>query len=251
MHRGRYPKSFFGQGATEYLVLLAVVLIIALVSVALLGFFPGMADDAKMTESMAYWRSASPIAISEASATIDSNGEWTQVLLILKNNGGVPIELLGIGPTFYYMENAPGGVTVSWTATLSELGSIRTTYGEYQWMTPDILSYENSYGGNTIIPGNYMIYIGPPKGTGFSYYHTERNMLQPGEEIKIGITYYMGDIASSAYPIRSQCRNGGKSIDIRQLNIYYVPITEGTRIVKHEIGAKPFVAKCTGGSPFW
>jgi len=34
-------RSYIGQGATEYLVLLAVVLIVALVSVALLGFFPG------------------------------------------------------------------------------------------------------------------------------------------------------------------------------------------------------------------
>ena len=37
------------QGATEYLVLLAVVLIVALVSVALLGFFPGMAGDIQTT----------------------------------------------------------------------------------------------------------------------------------------------------------------------------------------------------------
>ena len=56
------------QGAVEYLVLLAVVLIIALVSVALLGFFPGMASDAQITQSQIYWQSASPIAITESSA---------------------------------------------------------------------------------------------------------------------------------------------------------------------------------------
>jgi hypothetical protein len=50
-----------GQGATEYLVLPAVVLIVALVSVALLGFFPGMASDAQITQSQAYWQSAQPI----------------------------------------------------------------------------------------------------------------------------------------------------------------------------------------------
>lgn len=53
------------QGATEYLVLLAVVLIVALVSVALLGFFLGMASDAQETQSKAYWSSASPISIVE------------------------------------------------------------------------------------------------------------------------------------------------------------------------------------------
>jgi len=54
-----------GQGATEYLVLLAVVLMIALVSIALLGFFPGLAGDAKKTQSDSYWKSARPFGIIE------------------------------------------------------------------------------------------------------------------------------------------------------------------------------------------
>jgi hypothetical protein len=59
-----------GQGATEYLVLLAVVLIIALVSIALLGFFPGLAGDARRTQSDSYWRGdARPFAIMEHSAS--------------------------------------------------------------------------------------------------------------------------------------------------------------------------------------
>jgi len=59
---------FRGQGATEYLVLLAVVLIVALVSVALLGFFPGMASDARIAQSQSYWRGeARPFAILESS----------------------------------------------------------------------------------------------------------------------------------------------------------------------------------------
>ena len=58
---------FRGQGATEYLVLLAVVLIVALVSVALLGFFPGMAADARISQSQSYWRGqARPFAILDA-----------------------------------------------------------------------------------------------------------------------------------------------------------------------------------------
>jgi len=67
---------FRGQGATEYLVLLAVVLIVALVSVALLGFFPGMASDAKITQSETYWRGqARPFAIIDfvISATNTTN----------------------------------------------------------------------------------------------------------------------------------------------------------------------------------
>jgi hypothetical protein len=53
-----------GQGATEYLVILAVVLIIALVSIALLGFFPGISSDARITQSQSYWKAATPFAIT-------------------------------------------------------------------------------------------------------------------------------------------------------------------------------------------
>lgn len=72
-----------GQGATEYLVLLAVVLIIALVSIALLGFFPGLATDAKITQSNSYWRGeARPFAILEHSI---SSGTVT---LVIQNTEG-------------------------------------------------------------------------------------------------------------------------------------------------------------------
>ena len=69
-----------GQGATEYLVLLAVVLIIALVSIALLGFFPGLASDAKITQSQSYWNGeASPFRIIESS--VSASGGTAQIVL--------------------------------------------------------------------------------------------------------------------------------------------------------------------------
>ncbi|MCX6772248.1 MAG: hypothetical protein NTV88_00555 [Candidatus Micrarchaeota archaeon] len=74
-----------GQGATEYLVLLAVVLIIALVSIALLGFFPGLASDAKITQSQSYWKGASPFAITEYA--LSSTG--TLKLRVLNNGPSV------------------------------------------------------------------------------------------------------------------------------------------------------------------
>ncbi|MEM2138065.1 MAG: hypothetical protein QW568_03170 [Candidatus Anstonellaceae archaeon] len=54
-----------GQGATEYLVLLAVVLIIGLVTTALLGFFPGVAGDVSISESTLYWSATTPIKVLE------------------------------------------------------------------------------------------------------------------------------------------------------------------------------------------
>ncbi len=85
------------QGATEYLVLLAVVLIVALVSVALLGFFPGMASDAQITQSETYWRSASPVAIPEwAARNFGSYDGSTRVYIRLKNNGNYPIRVTAL-----------------------------------------------------------------------------------------------------------------------------------------------------------
>ena len=87
---------FRAQGATEYLVLLAVVLIVALVSVALLGFFPGMASDAQITQSKAYWQSASPIAITEWGAVYRSLWGAAAPYIRLKNNGVYPIRITKI-----------------------------------------------------------------------------------------------------------------------------------------------------------
>jgi len=83
------------QGATEYLVLLAIVLIVALVSVALLGFFPGMASDAQVTQSQTYWKSATPIAIVESLARYCpgcATGKTVPYLRI-RNVGMYPIQI--------------------------------------------------------------------------------------------------------------------------------------------------------------
>ncbi|MFA5021313.1 MAG: hypothetical protein WC517_04625 [Patescibacteria group bacterium] len=84
------------QGATEYLVLLAVVLIVALVSVALLGFFPSMASDAQITQSQMYWQSATPIAIVESAARAGASNGLTRPYLLLRNIGTYPIRITGI-----------------------------------------------------------------------------------------------------------------------------------------------------------
>ena len=97
----RFPRNasmdgMRAQGATEYLVLLAVVLIVALVSVALLGFFPGMASDAQLTQSKAYWSSASPISITEWGARMYNGDNKTYVYFRVRNLGNYPILITGI-----------------------------------------------------------------------------------------------------------------------------------------------------------
>ena len=96
-----YMKIFRGQGATEYLVLLAVVLIVALVSVALLGFFPGMAADARITQSQAYWRGqARPFAIEEASVASTTNTMGYFTVQNMEANGPYTINASGFNVGF-------------------------------------------------------------------------------------------------------------------------------------------------------
>ena len=58
--------AMLAQGATEYLVLLAVVLVVALIGVSLVGFVPSVSSDAKVTQSDEYWRGAArPFGILE------------------------------------------------------------------------------------------------------------------------------------------------------------------------------------------
>jgi len=92
----RQKEGLVGQGATEYLVLLAVVLIVALVSVALLGFFPGMASDAQLTQSQMYWKSAQPISIVESAARVQASNGVTYPYLRLRNSGSYPIRVTAI-----------------------------------------------------------------------------------------------------------------------------------------------------------
>ncbi|MFA5929501.1 MAG: hypothetical protein WC861_01330 [Candidatus Micrarchaeia archaeon] len=127
---------FRGQGATEYLVLLAVVLIVALVSVALLGFFPGMASDARITQSQSYWRGqARPFAILDAKMDAGlatgslsvQNMEATGPYTITEMKIGSTTNLTGLTGT-----NAVFGAgqvqTIAFTASGSTCGSAGTVY---------------------------------------------------------------------------------------------------------------------------
>ncbi len=70
-----------GQGATEYLIILAVVVIIALIVVSVLGGIPGIGKSSTKQASQAYW-TTTDIGISEyyLSAATDS------LVLTLRNN---------------------------------------------------------------------------------------------------------------------------------------------------------------------
>ncbi len=110
-----------GQGSTEYLVILAVVLIVALVAIALLGFFPGLATDAQKTQSDSYWQGvASPFRIVESKATsgtlsIILQNSNSQALTLTTINVGSGTNVTGLPVTFLGGEKKliPFNVTIS------------------------------------------------------------------------------------------------------------------------------------------
>jgi len=196
------------QGATEYLVLLAVVLIVALVSVALLGFFPGMASDAQITQSQMYWKSASPISIVESAGRVDSSTSLTYPYLRLRNTGTYPIRITGI----------VGG---------------------------DGLKATQFWGLNcgAANPSNIsdFFYLAPGEEKYFaaaSYYGTACNW-QLGARTGASSGAYVGGASSL-------CQNSTASpgtLDYKTLGFEYITYIENTQITKRQIG-KELIVKC-------
>jgi len=198
------------QGATEYLVLLAVVLIVALVSVALLGFFPGMASDAQITQSKTYWMSAQPIAIVEIGATVNPAAiQFTDPYLRVRNNGAYPVRitrLLGEGDNISQVSGDSGLLNIS----------------DYYYMAP---GEEKTFGTSA------------RWGGGISYRYIR--FCKPGTG---GGNSYELDSASSV------CYNSTSSPGVSQVDDFgfeYIEYIDGQQITKRQVG-KPLIIKCSG-----
>ncbi|MDE1798136.1 MAG: class III signal peptide-containing protein [Candidatus Micrarchaeota archaeon] len=79
-------KSSRGQGATEYIVLLAIVLMVALIVVGLLGFFPSFSTNTQVTEYTQYWAVQRPLAILDA-AQLSTGGVGQNLTISIENHG--------------------------------------------------------------------------------------------------------------------------------------------------------------------
>jgi hypothetical protein len=80
------------QTATEYMIILAVVIIIALIVVGVLGGIPGIGTGAGGRASASYWATA-PIGLDSYAA---SNESSNNVKLLVKNNFNDPIIITNI-----------------------------------------------------------------------------------------------------------------------------------------------------------
>jgi hypothetical protein len=170
--------SFRAQGATEYLVLLAVVLIIALVAIALLGFFPGTASDAQITQSQIYWKSASPIAIDQIVVSATPWAGSAISYLKVSNKGAYPVRVTAVvNENGFYTNttaNAPSTIYTPISAYLGpgEVGEIVNLGGsnpldEWIWIysagpaancsTGTISSFKFGFEYATYVEGNALV----------------------------------------------------------------------------------------------
>lgn len=138
-------------------------MIVALVSVALLGFFPGMAADAQITQSSTYWKSASPFAIMEnvvaagsITGNVTVNGTGTFTIQTMKADGQYTITSLNVGPctaNTTSMTFAPG------EAKKMSFGGcgVNTPGAVYDWgvnityTTPSGIAGVKQYGSQTVM----------------------------------------------------------------------------------------------------
>ena len=204
-----------GQGATEYLVLLAVVLIIALAGIALLGFFPGTAGDAEITESNLYWRSAAPIAIIETAATTslpDGNNLYIFSYLRVRNTGNYPIRITKVfsGTNNGFVDSVAGGS-----------GSI--VLADYYYLSP---GEEKNF---------ISVYHSGCSATKYFYIDS----TSPSSSF-----WTLGGAQSTCSFTSSNGRDFG-NLYIKEFGFEYIEYIEGQTITKTQMG-KALVVKCTG-----
>jgi hypothetical protein len=119
-------RSKKGQATIEYLVLLAVAIIVGLVVLGFMGWIPGVAGSMRERQSKIYWASASPLSIK------DYKGAGAGVTLNLENNADVKIivksiSLHGNQTNFSGYQHKPGQDYL-YNATATNCSGVGTAY---------------------------------------------------------------------------------------------------------------------------
>ncbi len=106
-----------GQGASEYLILLGAVLLIGLVVIALLGYYPGTSNDISKSQTSLYWSTAKPLAVREAHGGT-RQCMYDTALLVVKNLGSDRLIIKGVSINGGY-----GNGQISYGNDVSQLDS--------------------------------------------------------------------------------------------------------------------------------
>ena len=137
-------KYLSGQGASEYLIILAVVLIVAMVAIALLGAFPAFGGDARMSETTQYWSSQHPFSILQWNQVNSS----FQVSILNTDTGRLILTNITVGNSTY---SPAGGITFNSGAqkTVTIPGLPTCTVGQYDYFEYNVtIGYNTSYISN-------------------------------------------------------------------------------------------------------
>jgi len=215
------------QGASEYLLILGVALLVGIGAITLMGGYFGTSDEKRLAENRIYWQSQTVAIVDGVASDVDrvhsilgyrESDDISVVLLTLQNNGRYPVELIALKSN--YLQNVSG----------TEYGVYFPSTIGYQFTSPDVLN------------ASYTIYKAPPKGSNISSSYSEETVLQPGEKITIG--YGVASSLSAAYggpdPVRI-CVEGSGSIrrnylEYGNFSIYYATRIGNERVMKVESG---------------
>jgi len=113
-----------GQSSTEYLVILAVVVIIALAVVGVLGGFPTLTKGVSTKDSLAYWQSGD-IGVERPYLSTSTNST-----IVLRNNQNFGITITAVafnGATAHNATNSNLPATLSPGQTVTVLVTANTT----------------------------------------------------------------------------------------------------------------------------
>lgn len=218
--RAATARSKLGQGATEYLVLLAAVLIIALVSIALLGWFPGLSGDAQRSESQIAWNTAGgggSIAIVDASVTSTGIAVSSRPYLRIRNTGSQTLRLSKI---FGTRTDSPAYA--------------RPFTGPQEW----IAVYENYFTGATPLHNLTEIEIPPGEEGCFGEF------TQGGKSICAEHRFYVEAQGAPGFPYSqdehlaialSSCNSDGTGrLVIKDFGFEYLVVIEGKTLAKRQ-----------------
>lgn len=111
-----------GQGTTEYIIILAVIIVIALIVVGVMGWMPGLSTGITEQQSRAYWQSTAPVAVTDWSIGTAGDANFT-----LRNMSSDKITLRemsfdGTGVAVSGSLPAGGSITVSGSHNCSTVG---------------------------------------------------------------------------------------------------------------------------------
>ena len=146
-----------GQATIEYIVLLAVVLIIALVVFGLVGWVPELGGSLRERQSRTYWQSLWPLAIK------DYKGSSSGLTLLIQNVADSKIEITKI-----YAEGDSTTIS-SYTLKPGESKQYEVTHAEVKCNTAgETFEYSNvsiEYDVSNGISGNLLSGSRPLIGT--------------------------------------------------------------------------------------